>query len=43
MDTHTGQLLALADYPTFDANQPSLSSKGNLGSRALRDVYEPGS
>jgi cell division protein FtsI (penicillin-binding protein 3) len=43
MDTHTGELLALADYPTFDANQPSLSAKGNLGSRALRDVYEPGS
>ena len=43
MDTHTGELLALADYPTFDANQPSLSAKGDLGSRALRDVYEPGS
>ena len=43
MDTHTGELLALADYPTFDANQPSLSPEGNLGSRALRDVYEPGS
>ena len=43
MDTHTGQLLALADYPTFDANQPTLSPKRDLGSRALRDVYEPGS
>ncbi len=43
MDTHTGQLLALADYPTFDANQPTLAGKGDLGSRALRDVYEPGS
>jgi cell division protein FtsI (penicillin-binding protein 3) len=43
MDTHTGELLAVADYPTFDANQPTLSSKRNLGSRALRDVYEPGS
>ena len=43
MDTHTGQLLALADYPTFDANDPSLSKKGDLGTRALRDVYEPGS
>lgn len=43
MDTHTGQLLSLADYPTFDANNPSLSSKKDLGSRALRDVYEPGS
>ena len=43
MDTQTGQLLSLADYPTFDANNPSLSSKQDLGSRALRDVYEPGS
>ena len=43
MDTHTGQLLGLADYPTFDANQPSLSPESDLGSRALRDVYEPGS
>jgi cell division protein FtsI (penicillin-binding protein 3) len=43
MDTQTGQLLSLADYPTFDANNPSLSSKKDLGSRALRDVYEPGS
>ena len=43
MDSRTGQLLALADYPTFDANQPTLSPRSNLGSRALRDVYEPGS
>jgi len=43
MDTHTGQLLSVADYPTFDANNPGLSSKSDLGSRALRDVYEPGS
>ena len=41
MDTHTGQLLSLADFPTFDANNPSLSSKKDLGSRSLRDVYEP--
>jgi cell division protein FtsI (penicillin-binding protein 3) len=43
MDTRTGELLALADYPSYDANQPTLSSDKNLGSRALRDVYEPGS
>ena len=43
MDTDTGELLALADYPTFDANQPTASRESNLGSRALRDVYEPGS
>ncbi len=43
MDTHTGELLALADYPTFDANNPSAAPAGDLGSRAVRDVYEPGS
>jgi cell division protein FtsI (penicillin-binding protein 3) len=43
MDTRTGELLALADYPTYDSNQPTLSPEGDLGSRALRDVYEPGS
>jgi cell division protein FtsI (penicillin-binding protein 3) len=43
MDAHTGELLALADDPTFDANDPSQSPESDLGSRALRDVYEPGS
>ncbi|NUR06944.1 MAG: penicillin-binding protein 2 [Nocardioidaceae bacterium] len=43
MDSRTGQLLALADYPTFDANDPTGSPERDLGSRALRDVYEPGS
>ncbi len=43
MDTHTGQLLAVADYPTFDANNPTASPDSDLGTRALRDVYEPGS
>jgi cell division protein FtsI (penicillin-binding protein 3) len=43
MDVRTGELLALADYPTFDANQSTESPKADLGSRSLRDVYEPGS
>jgi len=43
MDSRTGQLLALADYPTFDANQPSLSKDPDLGVRAVREPYEPGS
>ncbi|MDP3968650.1 MAG: penicillin-binding protein 2 [Nocardioides sp.] len=43
MDVRTGEVLALADHPTFDANQPLLVDKGHLGSRALSDVYEPGS
>jgi cell division protein FtsI (penicillin-binding protein 3) len=43
MDTRTGGLLAVADYPTYDANEPTDSPKTDLGSRALQDVYEPGS
>ncbi len=43
MDTRTGELLAVADYPTYDANQPTLSPEADLGARAVRDAYEPGS
>ena len=43
MDTRSGELLSVADYPTYDANQPTLSPESDLGARALRDAYEPGS
>lgn len=43
MDTRTGELLAFADYPTFDPNDPTASPSEDLGSRGLSDVYEPGS
>ena len=43
MDSRTGELLSLADYPSFDAQTPLSSPKDDLGSRALSDVYEPGS
>ena len=43
MDSRTGALLAVADGPTYDANNPTASPKADLGSRALQDVYEPGS
>ena len=43
MDSRTGELLALADYPTFDASDWQDVPEGDLGSRALSDVYEPGS
>lgn len=43
MDSRTGELLALADHPTFDANRPLASPEADLGSRAASDVYEPGS
>lgn len=43
MDTQTGEVIALADYPTYDANSPLLADEADLGSRALQDFYEPGS
>lgn len=43
MDSRTGEVLALADYPTLDANEPALSKKTDRGSRAVSAPYEPGS
>ncbi|MCZ4500532.1 MAG: peptidoglycan synthetase FtsI [Marmoricola sp.] len=43
MDTKTGELLALADYPSYDANDAGSARKSDRGSRALSNVYEPGS
>jgi cell division protein FtsI (penicillin-binding protein 3) len=43
LDTRTGEILALADFPSYDANKPGAAKKDDLGSRALSDVYEPGS
>jgi cell division protein FtsI (penicillin-binding protein 3) len=43
MDTRTGELLAFADYPSFDPNKPSKATAGLLNSKGLGDVYEPGS
>ncbi|MGN6724162.1 MAG: peptidoglycan D,D-transpeptidase FtsI family protein, partial [Marmoricola sp.] len=43
IDVHSGQILALADYPSFNANKPQASSPDNWGSRAVSAPYEPGS
>lgn len=43
MDPRSGEILALADVPTFDANDPSASPSDDLGARSLSDVFEPGS
>ncbi len=43
MDVKTGQVLALADYPTFDPNHFQDFAKSTYGARSLQSVYEPGS
>ncbi len=43
MDAHTGELLALANYPSFDpGNRKNLTGE-QLRNRAITDVFEPGS
>ncbi len=43
ISTKTGKILALATYPTFDANKPSDAAEGVTVNHALVDAYEPGS
>ncbi len=43
MHTETGEIMALADHPTFDASDPLQSPEEDMGSRSMSDVYEPGS
>ncbi len=43
MDPHTGEILAMASYPTFNPNLPGQFSPDERRNRALQDVYEPGS
>jgi cell division protein FtsI (penicillin-binding protein 3) len=43
LDTQTGEVLALANYPSYDpANRKNLSG-AQLRNRALTDIFEPGS
>jgi cell division protein FtsI (penicillin-binding protein 3) len=43
MDVKTGEVLALASVPTFDANEPGRADAAVRGNRAVSDVFEPGS
>jgi cell division protein FtsI (penicillin-binding protein 3) len=43
VDPTTGHILALSTYPTFDPNDPGSADSANLGNRAVREAYEPGS
>ncbi|MGH2754797.1 MAG: peptidoglycan D,D-transpeptidase FtsI family protein [Actinomycetota bacterium] len=43
MHVGTGEVLALANTPDFDPNDPGDASQDTLRNRAVTDVYEPGS
>ena len=43
MDPKTGEILALANEPTFNPNSFSTASAQQRRNRAVQDIYEPGS
>ena len=43
MASKTGEVLAMANYPNFNPNNPGESDPSVLGNAAVSDVYEPGS
>jgi cell division protein FtsI (penicillin-binding protein 3) len=43
MRVGTGEILALANIPTFDPNKPNVGDAEMQRNRAVTDVYEPGS
>jgi len=43
MDPYTGEILALANYPTFNPNAYRTSGDEGRRNRAIQDLYEPGS
>lgn len=43
VDVHTGEILALANVPTFDPNKRETFHGANLRNQAITDTFEPGS
>ncbi len=43
MDPFTGEILALANRPTYDPNNPQMANPSDRRNRAITDCYEPGS
>jgi len=43
LDTLTGEILALANYPSYDPSQRARLTGAQLRNRALTDIFEPGS
>ncbi len=43
MDPHTGEILAMSNYPSFNPARPNRYDTAVLKNRAVNDVFEPGS
>ncbi len=43
MDPRNGDVLALANYPSFDPNRASQTDTDHRRNRSITDIYEPGS
>lgn len=43
LDVHTGEVLALANYPTYNPNDRTKLTGEQLRNRVITDTYEPGS
>ena len=43
LDVHTGEILALANWPTYNPNSRNKVAREKMRNRALTDVFEPGS
>ncbi|MFA3761358.1 peptidoglycan glycosyltransferase FtsI [Yersinia sp. 2544 StPb PI] len=43
IDINTGEVLAMANYPTFNPNNRAATAEENFRNRAISDIFEPGS
>lgn len=43
LDAHTGEILAMVNYPGYNPNNTRGVDPANMRNRAMTDVYEPGS